>query len=86
MTKLTKDEIAALDASILKMIAEHPKIHGGARLMDIASDRAVLLQIGKLPSGKPGLRYIDGALQRLRRAGEIRTNPAATNRWIRTRR
>jgi hypothetical protein len=78
MVTLTKDQIASLDGAVLKMIKEHPVINGGARTMDIVRDSAVMRQVGRLPAGKSDIRYVDGSLQRLRKASKI---TAAGNRW-----
>jgi len=77
--KTTPEQRAALDAAVFTVIT-HGTLRGhGATNSEIVEWPAI--QAMDLPDGKPKYRYVDGALQRLRRAKRIRVQGA---RWLLT--
>lgn len=65
--KLTAMQYVILDKAIVNAVASGP-----VRAGQIERNHGVVRALATLPPGKSDMRYIDGALQRLRKAGAIR--------------
>ena len=68
MTKLTKEQTEAVDKAVLAAIINHPKAPRAAELLRVP---AISKVIDALPKRKEAFRYLDNALQRLRKRGCI---------------
>ena len=68
MTKMTRDQRDTLDRTVLSAILDAAQRPRAADLLRVP---AVLKVIAALPRGKEDFRYLDSALQRLRKKGCI---------------
>lgn len=67
--RITQEQQHDLDRAVKTAI----RSNRGARASEIQKDSRVVTALSKLPSGKPDFRYLDNSLQRLRKAGDIKT-------------
>lgn len=78
---LSPEQREQLDAAILQAVKSQPNGIRSSELLCVPSIQSV---IGTLPTGKSDMRYLDGALQRLRANRLICTGAerGATNKWF----
>ena len=76
MTKLTKEQIEAVDKAVLAAIVNLPQAPRAADLLRVPAIDKI---IGALPRRKAAFRYLDNSLQRLRRRCCIRATSGG--RW-----
>lgn len=70
----TKAQRDALDAAVFAAV-----VAGETKSSDLVQCGRVVAVLGSLPLGRSDMRYVDGALQRLRKARQIK---AAGSRWF----